>query len=272
MADIYDVETALTSLAQTAVYPNGTSEPSVANCDVRIYPGWPIPDTLDADLTARKVHVSIFPTNIARVSTRFDTRWYTTNINVPTITLMVNNTANTVTLNGTITVLQSCMIIVNGIGYSYGIQSTDTLNSIATQLANIIPNTSAFGNVITISGAFSIVGRISFAGTSVREVAREKRMMIVTVWAPTPLIRAQIGGAIIPLFAATYRVALPDGFYGQLKYSGSREVDILEKVKCYRRDIHFEFEFATTQSENDYAVADNVINVTPFFTSPNPPF
>ena len=45
---------------------------------------------------------------------------------------------------------------------------------------------------------------------------------------------------------------------------------LLEKVKCFRRTIHFTFEYAITQSETDYTVGDNIVNVTPYntFTSP----
>lgn len=262
MADIYDVQVALAALAQTAIYPNGTSQPSVSNCDVRIYPGWPIPDTLDTDLTARKAHVSIFPTNIARVSTRFQTAFYTTSVNLPTLTL-VTASGNQITVGGTVSLPQACMAIVNGVAYSYGVITGDTLNSIATNLAALIPNATAVSNVITIgNNPHSLITKVIVSGTSVREVAREDRMMIVTVWAPTPLIRSQLGGALASTFAATYRVALPDGFMGQLKYSGSRELDLLEKVKCYRRDIHFTFEFATTQTETDYTIGDNIINTT----------
>jgi hypothetical protein len=262
MADIYDVQVALANLAQTAVYPNGLSQPSVANCDVRIYPGNPIPDTLDADLIAQKAHVSIFPTNIARVSTRFQTDWYTTQVNTPTLVMTTNLNAGTVTITGTVSTPQSCMIIYNSIGYSYGVQSGDTLNSIASNLASIITGATSTGNVVTLINPHLLSARVIIAGTGTREVAREKRLVLTTVWAPTPLIRSQIGYAIAVLFASTYRVALPDGYYGQLVYSGSQEKDDLEKVICYRRNIHFIFEFATTQAMNEYTIGDNIINIS----------
>lgn len=262
MADIYDVQVALTNLAQAAVYPNGLSQPSIANCDVRIYPGNPIPDTLDADLIAQKAHVSIFPTNIARVSTRFTTDWYTTQLNSPTLVMTANLNAGTVTITGTISTPQSCMIIYNGVGYSYKVLNSDTLNSIASNLASLITGATATGNLVTLVNPHLLFTRVIIAGTGTREVAREKRLVLTTVWAPTPLIRSQIGYAIAVLFAATYRVGLPDGYYGQLVYSGSLEEDLLEKVICYRRKIHFIFEFATTQAMPEYTIGDNIINIS----------
>ena len=260
MADIYDVQNALASLAQTAIYPNGIGNPSIVNTDVRIFPGWPIPDTLDADLTARKVQVSIFPADIARVSTRFDTEWYTTVLNPATLIMTIEG-LNEIAISGTVSVPQACMVLMNGEAYSYGVQANDTLNSIAANLASIIPNSTASGAVVTLNrNPSNLRTSVIVTGTSVRELAREKRMMIVTVWAPSPLVRSQIANALNVLFSSTYRVALPDGFYGQLSYNGSREIDVLEKVKCYRRDLHFIFEYAITQAETDYTIGTTIIS------------
>ena len=259
MADIYDVQNALAALAETAIYPNGIENPSIVNADVRIFPGWPIPDTLDADLTARKVQVSIFPADIARVSTRFDTEWCTTAINPATLIMTIEG-LNEIAISGTVSIPQACMVLMNGQAYSYGVQLNDTLNSIATNLAAIIPNATASGSVVTINtNPSNLRTSVIVTGTSVRELAREKRMMIVTVWAPTPIVRSQIANALNVLFSSTYRVGLPDGFYGQLAYNGSREIDVLEKVKCYRRDLHFIFEYAITQSATDYTIGETVV-------------
>lgn len=263
MSDLYDVQTALANLAQSAIYPNGANNPSIVNRSVRIFPGWPIPAKLDSDLIAGNVQISIFPQDVARVSTRFQTDWYVTQQNSPTLGMTVNNSLGTVTITGTVSLPQACMIIYNGVGYSYGVVSGDTLNSIATNLASLIPGATALGHVITLANPFSITTKIIISGTTGREVAREKRMFIVAVWAPSPLIRSQIASAITSLFAATYRIAMPDGFAAQLSYSGSREMDSLEKVACYRRDIHIIVEFATTQSETDYSIGEVEVIVTP---------
>lgn len=61
MADVSDVAEALAQIVADAAYPNGTGQPSVSNGPIIVYPGWPDPDSLDADLAAGKVHVSIFP-------------------------------------------------------------------------------------------------------------------------------------------------------------------------------------------------------------------
>lgn len=261
MSDIYDVQVVLSQLAQQAVYPNGLSSPSIANCDVRIFPGWPLPNTLDSDLTNRKAQISIFPSNMARATTRFQTLWDTVSINEPTLSLNVNN--NQISVDGAVSTPQSCMVFVNSIAYSYGVLPDDTLESIAAGLAAEIPYATAIGNVVTVgNNPYYIFTRVIVAGQSVRELAREMRMMFVTIWAPTPQIRSIIGNAVNVLFSATYRPVMPDGTYAQLSYSGSREEDLLEKVKCYRRDLHFIVEYAITQTESNYSIGSSIANIS----------
>ena len=61
MADQSDVAATLAAMIAAALYPNGTNQPSVVGAPVIVYPGWPNPQTLDADMAAGKAHVSVFP-------------------------------------------------------------------------------------------------------------------------------------------------------------------------------------------------------------------
>lgn len=61
MADITEVAQALVDALAQAAYPNGTVQPSVGNCPILIYQGWPVPQQLEADLQNGKVHISVFP-------------------------------------------------------------------------------------------------------------------------------------------------------------------------------------------------------------------
>lgn len=264
MSDVYQVETALSILCQMAVYPNGTSAPSVAGCDVRIYPGWPIPASLDNDLTLRKSNVSIFPTAISRSTTRFDTTEQTISINSATLVLTVNSALTQVTVTGTVSVPQSCMVIVNGNGYAYVVQENDTLDSIAAGIAASIPGATSSDNVVTInSPCWKLVARVGVTGTSAQEFGRESRVFMMSIWAPTPLIRSQLGNAILVLLGSTFRIGMPDGYFASLKFRGTREEDNLQKVKCYRRDINFEVEYAITLSQINYTITDYYANLSP---------
>jgi len=52
MADLSDVLDAFASLITGALYPNGTSNPSVVTAACKVYPGWPQSNILDADVRA----------------------------------------------------------------------------------------------------------------------------------------------------------------------------------------------------------------------------
>lgn len=258
MADLSDVMTVLVNLAEVAVYPNGTNNPSVANVDVRIFSGWPIPANLDADLKAGKANVSVYPTSMERNTTRFETDWQQSTLNTATLTL--TTTTNTVTVGGTVSVPQTCMVIVNGTGYAYAVQANDTLNSIASGISALIIGSSVVGSVVTIPSAYSLVGNISVSGTTIREVKRQERVFAITVWAPSDFIRSTLASAIDVLFAATERFVLPDNFYARLKYQNSHQTDLIEKYICYKRDLMYSVEYATTQTDLDYTIADSYLN------------
>lgn len=264
MADISDVLTVVTQKAASAVYPNGTSSPSVAGVDVRIYPGWPQEETLNNDILAGKAHVSVFPTNIQRVTSRFPQDWETLSINAATLTLTINNAGTTITVGGTVSVPQTVMIIYNGIGYSYSVQANDTLNSIATGIAAALPNgvASASSAVVTVNGAYSLIGRISTSGTSIRELSRREHVIAVDVWTPSDTIRTAIASAIEIAFNALERIAMPDGYYARIKYASMNQIDDLQKARVYRRNLSYTVEYAVTQTETDYTIADQTNNVT----------
>ena len=66
MADISDVDGYLASAVVAAVYPAGTSQPSVANMDIRVFEGWPTPDQLDHDLGGTMMSMGNPPVQIPR--------------------------------------------------------------------------------------------------------------------------------------------------------------------------------------------------------------
>ena len=70
MADVSDVLSLLSGMAAAAVYPNGTAQPSVCNADIKVYPGWPVPNVLDTALAAGKLHISVYPLGTERKTSR----------------------------------------------------------------------------------------------------------------------------------------------------------------------------------------------------------
>src|SRR5579859_3560025 len=99
MADLSDVLTALTNLVAAAVYPNGTSAASAITAPCRVFPGWPAPAQLDADLTNGTVNISVFPRPDGQNTTRFPNVEETVSHTTPTITIATSGA--TATIGGT---------------------------------------------------------------------------------------------------------------------------------------------------------------------------
>ena len=261
MADIADVLAALVQIASNAVYPNGTGQASVTAKNIRCFAGWPDADTLNADLKAGNAAVSVFPRPEERNLTRYPLQWQDQTVNAPTLTLIV--AGQTVTVGGTVSIPQAAVVTVNGTAYSYGVQATDTLATIAAGIAALIPGASAVGAVVTTPSAKSLIAAVSQGGTSIKEVRRQERVIQVTVWADTPAHRDTIAQAVDVALAQSERIALPDTTVAHMVYKGSPMTDEFEKLRLYRRDLMYTIEYATTITQSGQTVVGTVLNVTP---------
>lgn len=254
MATILEIQNALGSLIQTAVYPNGTNNPSIANCQVNIVSGWPIKNRLDADLLAGNAQVSIYQVpGLERQAPWLARVWRDVAINPATITLTVSG--STVTVGGTISTPQSCMIVVNDIGYPYAIQSIDTLNTIAENIAAILPSATSLANVITISDAYKIEARISTSGTAVLPLKRQEMGFMLSIWSPNFTIRDVLGSAIDAACTYAQRIQLPDQL-ANLNYKKQSDTDMLEKSILYRRDLFYTVTYETTLTQTFYTISN----------------
>jgi hypothetical protein len=268
MADISDVANALVGLAAAAVYPNGTGQASVTGGAVRAYQGWPIPQSLDADLKAGICHVSVFPRQEERNTSRYPQDWQTKTVNTPTLTASISG--QSITIAGTIPPANNphnIAVLVNGKPYVYAVQGTDTLASIATALSALIagdvPGTTSAGAVVTVSATGRIASvRIGVTGTSIRELRRQERVFQITIWADTPDRRKAAAEAIDVSLAAINFLNLSDSTTGRLIYKSSPITDDHQKDKLYRRDLFYTVEYATTQSATDTLVTQEVFNIS----------
>lgn len=252
MADISDVENVLVSIVAGILYPTGTGNPSAITAPCNTYRGWPQSDQLDSDLADGKVNVSIFPTNVSSDKTRYLQQDYVTNLPAATFTARVSVSASTVTIAGTVATPQNIAVIAGGVGVSYAVQPADTTTSIATGLAVLltaagVPALSS-GPIVTVSGLPSsqIIARVGTLATTITELSRESRDVMITLWCPTPDLRDAAAKIIIPALVQTTFLSLPDGSAGRIKYRRSSTVDGLQKSVLYRRDIVYSIEFGTT--------------------------
>src|SRR3954452_21963114 len=78
MADLSDVEQAIAEAVTAILYPAGSSQSSIVGALCRIYRGWPNSATLNADLNAGIVNVTIGTDNESgRTTTRYLPEWNT---------------------------------------------------------------------------------------------------------------------------------------------------------------------------------------------------
>jgi hypothetical protein len=179
MADLSDVETALVTLIAGALYPNGTAQASAAGVPVVVYPGWPMASSLDADLAAGKVHVTVFPTAVERNTSRYPRDWQEQSLNTATLTLTVQG--QMVTIGGAMPspfTPHVLSLLVDGDPYPYQVQPTDTLASIAAALAELVGaasgrNRRLWRGAHDAAGARIDAARVGVTGTAIRELRRQ---------------------------------------------------------------------------------------------------
>ena len=278
MADLSDVQQYLVNTLTTALYPNGTSQPSAITNPVKIYAGWPLPAQLDADLIAATpiVHISVYvQPGMEVVTSRYPRDWYTQTTVACTLTATVSG--NTITIGGTVTAGHYVTIHLGNAPFSYAALVTDTTATVASALQALIavtfPTAAVAGNMIVVQPTLGglIVARCAAPGTSVRELERTKQAFLVTVWAPNNTLRVAAAKIFRPALAAISMFPLPDGFAGWLTYEGSRDIDRSEKQNIYCRDVTYWVEYPTTQSITSYPIttASTGIEIDPVS---NPPF
>jgi len=257
MADLSDVVNVLASLTQSAVYPTGTTNPSVSGSPITIIPGWPVPAQLDALIAAGSSMISLYPMPgmDANTSRFLGDSQVQSSIPAANLTLTING--NQVTVGGAILANEAATLRVNYQPFSYQIKATDTLTSVAAALSALIPGSSVSGDVITLPiGAFDIEALVSVPVEMQSEIARQTRVFMVTAWCPNPGNRDAICKAIDVYFKQQWRVVMPDNTWARLIYRGTLQTDELQKTRIYRRDLRYEVEYATTATETDQTITD----------------
>lgn len=260
MPDLSEVQTVLVASVAATLYPSGTSSPSIANADVKVYPGWPVPNVLQQAITAGGAHVSVYASPTERKIPNFLGRgYYIVNSGAPTITATVSGLS--VTFGGTVSVPQNIYLLINGQGYHYPVQAGNTLTSIATAFATQITGSTSSGAVLTLPPSHSIVARVGGVGTAARELKRQEKEFIITVWSPTPALRDTIASAIDSALAESSDIVFADGSRGIMLYARTFQTDQLEKYLLYRRDIVYSVQYPTTQIISAPQVIAPVLNI-----------
>ncbi|NMM21840.1 MAG: hypothetical protein HHJ15_18125 [Rhodoferax sp.] len=263
MADLSDIADALRDTISAALYPSGTAQASSTGFPVQVYQGWPNPDKLDIDLKAGIAHVSVWPTPTERPGIDHFPDWQTLSVLATTITATVSG--QDVTIGGTVGAAQSVAIVADGKAFAYTMQGVDTLVTVAAALAAGLTATgitaSSAGAVVTLALAKKISVRTGGTGTSIRELRRQDRVFEISCWAWAPNKRDALSMVVDAALGANWRIALPDGTYGNVTYKGSSQHDEAQKQLVYRRDVLYCVEYATTQTRTDAQVLIEAVSL-----------
>lgn len=274
MADLTDVSDALVALIAAAMYPAGTSQPSATGVQTIVYAGWPQASQLDADLAgipkgAGRMHITVFPTKTEKNNTRYPQDLQVQSITSATLTLTVNG--QQITIGGTVSLPQNVALLIGAQAYTYAMQQGDTLASIAAALAALVPSATASSAVITIpAGSIIRAARAGGSGTEISEIRRQQRVFQITIWADTPDNRRAAAKVIDPMLSALEFITLADDSAARIIYQSSCDDDMPQKANCYRRDMLYQIEYATTIAYDATAVVVQQENVSAGVTGAQP--
>ena len=292
MADISDVTAYLAQQAYAAVYPNGSTQPSIAPvptataaqtftnpADVRIFEGWPLPDQLDLDLAGMMMNtatppvkvprpkgavpnVSIFPMQGTGVSV-YQNLDNTYTIAPPAITTTFVLVGNVITVSGALSIGEYLTLVIDG-----AVVCSQSGSSVSAMLAALATQAQGFGyaatstsTTLTIPFGHELVVRQGGVGILGKATHRQRQSIMVTVWAPNQATRATLAKAIDNLIKQTIRVSMPDTSQAIILYNRTNIIDEQQSQTIYRRDLIYDAEYATVEQFPGYLITSTQTSI-----------
>lgn len=262
MADLSDVEQAILDVVTSCMYPGGPDQPSVFGTIIRTYRGWPSAATLNSDLPAGKVNLTVFPDSDPGHDTTRSRRIWSQPAVAATAHMSV--CGDTVVFDGTMEVGQALGLIVDGVAYAYRAKEGDSPELVASIFGEQIAGDRIVqysGRAITIPHAHCIVGRIVCDQNVMQEVRRQERNIRVSCWCPTPQLRDQVATAVDQVLSQYKFLPLGDGSDARISYHGSQVYDNLQNALLYRRDLIYTLEYATVSTAAEPGMLFGDLNI-----------
>ena len=266
MADLADVTAFLAAQCATAVYPNGTSQPSVAAMDCRIYEGWPLPDKLDKDMRALDdnsapraggpvANVSVYPMLGTGTSTYqiLDETY----VLIPAAHgMVVTVVSGVINVSGQPVIGEYLTLVCDGnIVFSQtGASTTALLANLAAQALSHFPGTVSTATTLTVPVGHSLVVRQGSPATLGKAINRQRHMIMITVWAPNRRARTALSKAIDLLTKKNTKITMPDTSQALVFFSRTNVSDDQQAASLYRRDLVYEVTYATVETFPGYEV------------------
>lgn len=232
---------------------------------VHVFPGYPTPDVVHAELRASppRTLVSIFPNAGSKLASRYgrepEVVTKTPSTIVPSISGLV------VTFSGTITANDNVFVHINRRPFNYHVLAIDTLANVAAALATTINAAgfvaSAVGNTIVLSGnIFNLHAAAHGSGLVYTEVSRIQRRVMLSVWAANAVDRNVVSDAAVETLAGAERLVFADLSKGRILYESSTVNDFGMPAGYLKEDSFWQVEYAIYLIETDPRVGD--INCT----------
>ena len=249
MADLSDIEIALTGRVFELLYPNGADNPGIVSSVVRIYRGWPTPAGLNADLASGATNITISPTSTPDevLGPYLGDRDAT----VQSPTLFGSVTGETVTFSGGAQENAIIGLLIDGRPYEYLSHSLDTPSSIAANLAcqiSVDRPAIASNSSLIISGLRSASVRIFSHGVLRTAVRRSRKDIAIICWAPGMALRDEICATIDGVLSGIGKLTLQDGTQAILRYLSTQVYDQSANSQLFRRDLVFRVEYSSISS------------------------
>ena len=246
MADISDVEQAVASTVTSILYPAGTIESSIIGVFCRIYRGWPNSATLNADLSAGALNVTVTSDNESgRITTRYLPKWYT----MPSIPGVAGSVAGqTVIISGNPSGGDVVGVMVDGVAYAYRVLAGDSPGLVAANLNRLIQADRPAlvqGPTVSVPGANTIVVRMVRDNSASFESRRQEKDVRIICWCPTPPIRDVLAAALDAALNEMSFLVLPDSTSGRITYRSTACYDQSQNALLYRRDLLYTVEYPT---------------------------
>jgi hypothetical protein len=247
MASSDDVARFLARRIADIIYPGGSQLPGIVNVSVKIFPGWPVPGTLQQDINKGCVQISVWPLPTERkINTALGRPCLVMAKGQPTLQFTVNGSF--ISVDGIASTPANVRISLDGKQYFFHFQTGSTPEQVIDKLSLELPKAFTVLNKLCVLMVEQISVFVTSAGTAVRELRRQLKDFQVTVWAPTPGLRDRIGTAIDTALSEQCHIDLNDGAPAQLLYARQFDSDRSENWHVYRRDLIFSVNYATTQT------------------------
>lgn len=273
MADLSDVTAYIAQAVAAAVYPNGTSQASIAPvpsgftnpANVRIYEGWPLSEQLDLDLAGQMKetsdaapaprpngpcpNVSIYP-RTGTPAAPYQILDQTYVLEQPNFGLSVSVDGDQITITGTPNPGEFVTLVADrrNVFSEGGASAAAVLAALLADAQAVYPDAEVSGNTLTLPYDFSLTVQQGGVGLLAKVIHRQCHIVMVTVWAQDHNTRSVLAKAIDTALKAKIVVTLPDQSDLKIVYSGTFVTDEGQNATVYRRDLYYLCDYATLET------------------------